>query len=443
MDVTNLILNLKSKISDESIDQQMLSKAIKLLELGTIETVLSVSDLPSATTTSLDKLYYVEYDGLYKTNGTSWAPFVNNFSAIFGWGAGDNGRLGNNDAATRSSPVSVVGGFTDWCQVSAASSSLGVRAGGTAWAWGRNYCGSVGDGTTVSRSSPVLIAGGFIDWCQVSASCSHSLGVRQNGTAWGWGSNGSALACQGWIGDGSATSRSSPVSVIGGFTDWCQVSAGPCLSLGVRQNGTAWAWGNNSNGQLGCGAIGAYRGSPVQVCGGFTDWCQVSAGNFFSLGVRKNGTAWAWGRNYCGVLGDGTTLGKSSPVSVVGGFTDWCQVSAGCGHSLGVRQNGTAWGWGCGAVGMLGDGTTTNKSSPVSVVGGFTNWCQVDAGECHSVGLRTNGTAWAWGGGGFGQLGDGTTTNKSSPVSVVGGFTDWCQVSNSSFVNLAIRRTHV
>ena len=443
MDVTNLVLNLKSKIGVESIDQQMLSKAIKLLELGTIETVSSVSDLPSATTTGRDKLYLVEYDGLYKTNGTSWAPFVNNFSAIFGWGAGDVGKLGDNSTADRSSPVSAVGGFTDWCQVSAGSSSLGIRTNGTAWAWGRNYCGSMGDGTTVSKSSPVLIAGGFTDWCQVSAGGIHSLGVRQNGTAWGWGNNGANLTCCGWIGDGTATSRSSPVSVIGGFTDWRRVSAGTRFSLGLRDNGTLWAWGLNTSGQLGCGVFGSYRGSPIQVCGGFTDWCQVSAGVDHSVAVRYNGTAWAWGSSCCGKLGDGTTVAKCSPVSVVGSFTDWCQVSAGRYHSLGVRQNGTAWAWGFGTCGRLGDGTTVTKSSPVSVVGGFTNWCQVDADGCHSVGLRTNGTAWAWGSGSFGTLGDGTTVAKSSPVSVVGGFTDWCQVSNGGYVNLAIRRTHV
>jgi alpha-tubulin suppressor-like RCC1 family protein len=80
-----------------------------------------------------------------------------------------------------------------------------------------------------------------------------------------------------------------------------------------------------------------------------------------------------------GQLGDGSETDRSSPVSVVGGFTDWCQVSGGGAHSLGVRQNGTAWAWGCNNFGRLGDNTTTDKLSPVSVVGGFTDWCQVSA----------------------------------------------------------------
>ena len=89
------------------------------------------------------------------------------------------------------------------------------------------------------------------------------------------------------------------------------------------------------------------KSSPVQVVGGFTDWCQISAGGFFgnaerhSLAVRQNGTAWAWGYGGGGVLGDGTTVDKSSPVSVVGGFTDWCQVAAGYGISAGIRTTAT------------------------------------------------------------------------------------------------------
>ncbi len=437
MNVTNLILNLKSKIGDATIDQQMLSKAIKLLELGTIESVSSFSSLPNAATTGRDKLYLVEFDGLYKTNGTYWAPFAQDFSPAFSWGCNTCGPLGDGTTVDKSSPVSVVGGFTDWCQVDAGHNhSLGVRTNGTAWAWGQGTNGRLGDNTNVSKSSPVLVSGGFSDWCQVSVGYMQSIGVRQNGTAWAWGAG-----IGGQLGDNTIVDKSSPVSVVGGITDWCQVSAGECYNLGVRQGGGAWAWGSAINGKLGDGTT-VGKSSPVLVAGGFSDWCQVDAGNYHSLGVRQNGTAWAWGTGCRGQVGDGTTVNKSSPVLVVGGFTDWCQVSAGFVHSIGVRQNGTLWAWGQGVGGLLGDNTVVAKSSPVSVVGGFTDWCQVSAGGVHSLGIRTNGTAWAWGCGTNGRLGDNTTVNKSSPVLVSGGFSDWCQVS--TFVtSAAIRRTNV
>jgi hypothetical protein len=106
------------------------------------------------------------------------------------------------------------------------------------------------------------------------------------------------------------------------------------------------------------------------------------------LGVRQNGTAWAWGNGVCGRLGDGTIVSKSSPVSVVGGFTDWCQVSAGACHSLGLRTNGTAWAWGCNGVGALGTNDTACYSSPVSVVGGYTDWWDISAGSDFSLAIR-------------------------------------------------------
>ena len=138
--------------------------------------------------------------------------------------------------------------------------------------------------------------------------------------------------------------------------------------------------------------------------------------------------AWAWGVNTNGILGDNTTTSRSSPVSVVGGFTDWAQVSAGNTHSLALRGNGLAWAWGSNVEGQLGDGTVTSRLSPVSVAGNIA-WKDISAGDKHNLALRGNGSIWAWGLNSSGQLGDATTTNQSSPVSVVGGFTDWTQIS--------------
>jgi alpha-tubulin suppressor-like RCC1 family protein len=406
--------------------------------------VANIAALPDATTyngrmvyvTDQTKYYYAVC-GVWNDDFSSGSHVVR--SDIYAWGSNALGELGDNTTVTRSSPVSVIGNFTDWCQVAAGRcNSLAVRQNGTLWAWGQNNNGKLGDNTIVDKSSPVSVVGGFTDWCQVSAGQCHSLAVRQSGTAWAWGENSA-----GQLGDNTTANKSSPVSVVGGFCDWCQVSAGKTHSLAVRQNGTAWAWGLNGCGTLGDNTTVA-KSSPVSVVGGFTDWCQVSANYCYSLAVRQNGTAWGWGCNSFGQLGDNTTVAKSSPVSVVGGFTDWSQVSGSRYHSLGVRQSGTAWAWGCNQLGQLGDNTTVSKSSPVSVVGGFTDWCQVSASDgSGSAAVRQNGTAWGWGWNNSGKLGDNTQTNRSSPVSVVGGFCDWCQIAAGERHTLAIRTCSV
>jgi alpha-tubulin suppressor-like RCC1 family protein len=395
-----------------------------------IVSVATVNNLPDLSLNTIDPgtIFFVESLNIPVIaqigcwTGLDNRELRNDFAVSFAWswGCNDRGQLGTNTATSTSSPVSVVGGFIDWCGISAGSrQNLAVRTNGSAWAWGYNLPGRLGDNTTANRSSPVSVVGSFTNWCNVSTGGGHSLAVRTNGTAWAWGCNNS-----GELGDNTFPNKSSPVSVAGGFTDWCGASAGDTHSLAVRTNGSAWSWGSNTSGNLGDNTT-ANRSSPVSVVGSFNDWRSADAGVNFNLAVRTNGSAWAWGRNNCGQLGDNTTANKSSPVSVVGGFSDWCSVSAGRYHSLGIRVGGAVWAWGSNGSGRLGDGTTTSTSSPVSVVGAFADWCGVSAGGYHSLAVRTNGTAWAWGANTSGALGDNTTVAKSSPVSVVGGFTNW------------------
>jgi alpha-tubulin suppressor-like RCC1 family protein len=440
--------NLITKICDKinlggltSLETCQTDNALTILN-SPVKCVASFANLPSVTDyagrmiyVGDENRYYVAVNGFWLNNLDS--EIFNYASIAYSWGYNGNGRLGLGitDTARCSSPSVVVGEFIDWCQVSAGERhSLGLRTNGTLWAWGYNTQGRLGDGTQTIRNSPVSVVGGFTDWCRISAGWNHSLALRANGTVWAWG-----VGTYGRLGNDSTGYRTSPVSVVGGFTDWCQVSAGERHSLGVRTNGTAWAWGNNTSGRFGDNTT-INRSSPVSVVGGFTDWCQVSTGCSHSLGVRTNGTAWAWGDNGQGRLGDDSTIARSSPVSIVGGFTDWCQVSSKDRHSLGLRSNGTAWAWGYNSNGQLGDGTNITRSSPVSVVGGFTDWCLVSAGNCHSLGVRTNGTAWAWGCNGCGRLGDNTVTNRTSPVEVCSpnNSTGWSNASAGRYHSLGV-----
>jgi alpha-tubulin suppressor-like RCC1 family protein len=372
-------------------------------------------------------------------NGTAWVNVITEIPSVaaWAWGSNGNGRLGDNTTVSKSSPVSVVGGFTDWVQIAAgANHTAAIRANGTAWSWGSNGAGRLGDNTTVDKSSPVSVVGGFTDWVQISAGNDHTVAIRANGTAWAWGGGSN-----GQLGDNTTVNKSSPVSVVGGFTDWVQVAiCGTSFgnhTVAIRANGTAYCWGSGANGRLGDNTT-VNKSSPVSVVGGFTDWVQIAAGGGHTAAIRANGTAYCWGSNG-GALGNNSTAVTSSPVSVVGGFTDWVQISAGTFHTAAIRANGTAWSWGNGFNGRLGDFTGVGKSSPVSVVGGFTDWVQISCGNDFSSAIRANGTAWAWGHNGNGRLGDNSTISKLSPVSVVGGFTDWVQISAGANHAAAIR----
>ena len=188
------------------------------------------------------------------------------------------------------------------------------------------------------------------------------------------------------------------------------------------------SWGVNSSGQLGLGNT-VSKSSPNQV-GSLTTWLTIASGLNSILAVKTDGTLWAWGSNAYGQLGDNTVLRKSSPVQTITRGNNWKQVSCGDTHTVAVKTNGTLWSWGDNSSGKLGDNTTAaRRSSPVQTVAFGTNWKQVSAGYYSTAAIKTDGTLWAWGYNAGGQLGDNTTTNRSSPVQTILYGTTWKSVA--------------
>ena len=195
-----------------------------------------------------------------------------------------------------------------------------------------------------------------------------------------------------------------------------------------------YAWGNNYHGAVGDGTT-IRRSSPVQI-GSLTTWSQVAGGGYHTAALKSDGTLWTWGRNNFGQLGQNTTVSRSSPIQI-GALTTWSKISGGRQHTAAIKTDGTLWTWGAGGSGRLGDGTNVDKSSPVQV-GALANWSQVSAGNYHNIALKTDGTLWAWGAGSSGRLGDGTVANKSSPVQL-GALTTWAQVSAGEEQSAAVK----
>lgn len=367
-------------------------------------------------------------------------------SYVYTWGANSQfGALGiNEEFGYRSSPTSIIGpNYTDWSHISSnRHTNALLRRNGDVWVWGYGNGGMSGDNTSgfgQYKSSPVQVIGD-LTFKSISTGSYQIFGIDADKTMWAWGSNS-----QGALGIGESQGyRSSPVNVLGGFNDWLDIASYTWSNTAIRQNGTLWSWGGNNFGQLGDGSI-QDQSSPIPVIGGITDWVEVASSRWSRFAIRSNGTVWSWGSPRGGILGRTDMAYRSSPV-LIPYFTDWKKVDGGFAHAAGIRENGTLWAWGGSMMfngtytdGALGDGTNNLRSSPVSVVGGFTDWSDVSCGLSMTVAVRENGTIWAWGANWGGQLGDGTTMYRSSPVSVIGGFTDWVDASAGWYHNAALR----
>ena len=205
---------------------------------------------------------------------------------------------------------------------------------------------------------------------------------------------------------------------------------------------TLFTWGYNGNGELGDNTL-TNRSNPVQTVAGGINWKSVSCGSSHKAAIKTDGTLWCWGSNSTlntmGALGDNTISDRSSPVQTVTFGTNWKQVSCGFFYTVAIKTDGTLWGWGYNTYGNLGDNTSTRRSSPVQTVTFGTNWKQVSGGYRHTAAIKTDGTLWTWGRNSYGQLGDNTINFRSSPVQTIAGGTNWKQVACGQYHIAAVK----
>ncbi|AEC01293.1 fimbrillin family protein [Parasphaerochaeta coccoides] len=338
-----------------------------------------------------------------------------------------------------------------------------LKTDGTLWATGLNSYGQLGVGETLlpetktstpvpvtsmnaDPNNPVVATSGGVLSYNGTGFVSHTMILKKNGSLWATGHN-----AYGQLGIGGTTDISTPEQVkgfggVGVMTDVKEVSAGLYHTMILQKDGTLWATGRNNYGQLGVGAELTYTTSiPVQV---MTDVAAVSAGEHHAIILKMDGTLWATGQNPYGQLGDGTMTNRSTPVQVKASttpddfMTDVVAVFAGINHTIILKKDGTLWATGSNGYGQLGDGTTTNRSTPVQVKASttpsdfMTDVKEVSAGSSYTMILKKDGTLWATGYNEYGQLGLGDIlpgTNRTTPeqVSSMGSGVAGVSVGNS------------
>ena len=349
---------------------------------------------------------------------------------LWGWGANENGAFGLNNRTNYSSPIQIPGttwNFPPSGNTHTAATSLFTKTDGTLWSWGYNYNGLLGQNESYpsprhARSSPVQLPG--TTWDYVAVGRANALALKTDGTLWTWGSND-----YGVFGTNSdhATKYSSPVQVPGDWSSAKIYNSNMCVSA-IKSDGTLWAWGYNSYGNLGQNNQVSYS-SPVQVSG--TNWARCSSGSPYAmLATRTDGTLWAWGANSRTVLGqnEAEPASYSSPVQIPGTTWDYTsdyKIALGDYVSCAIKTDGTFWSWGYNNFGALGNNDRAWRSSPVQIPG--TNWNTVsNSYGRYTTATKTDGTLWNWGaagtwmGGAYYSDNPSQSAQYSSPVQVPG-----------------------
>ena len=372
------------------------------------------------------------------------------------WGLNSNGELGDDSLMPSPTPIQVTDpadptGFLQGVVAIAAGGSGTTFSGwsvaligdGTLRAWGDNGSGQLGDGTMTGRLTPVTVTdpgdptGNLTSVAAIAAWGRHTLALKTDGTLRGFGENN-----DGELGDGTGTNSTTPVRVrdpqdpTGFLTGVSAIAAGGFQTMALLGDGTIRASGNNFYGEVGDGT-GVDQWTPVQVIdptdptGNLTNVAAIACGAWHGLAVIGDGTLRAWGRNWEGQIGDGSGLFSATPVRVAdpldpsGLLQSVIGIGAGSNHSLGLIDDRTARSWGMNWYGELGDTTTTDRSSAVQVVDPFdptgflTDAAVLTGGGSRSFALLHDGTVRAWGFGGYGGLGDNTGAGRTSPVQVV------------------------
>ena len=357
--------------------------------------------------------------------------------SVFGegqlWAAGANynaGVLGVGSALAAggktSSPIQVATGGLDWSSrpygiAGLRGTGAGLKTDGTLWTWGKNNYGNTGHNDTTNRSTPTQV-GSDKTWAKIAGGTYGTYaGIKTDGSCWMWGTN-----TYGHLGDGTTVSKSSPVLVQGPGSAymWKYVTGNSQATYGIKSDGTAWVWGRNWLASL--GGLGSVISSPVQI-GTNTNWKQIQGlYDGGAIALKTDGTLWAWDYyNTFGQVGNGTSTSQTSPVQI-GSDTTWRSLSLSSqARSPGaIKTDGTLWMWGRGGEGQTGQNNNTHYSSPVQVIGGGTTWKYFGtAGTVWAV--KTDGTMWVWGQNYYGQLGVGTRTAYSSPVQLGSASDKW------------------
>ena len=428
------IVSDNSDLSDPIIEVTDLESPSFLIEISTLsanhtyywagivtnaKAELCTSDIRSF------EYYTVRSVTLTLSGGYYFSLVVTDSGSVKSCGTNHYGELGDGTTVD-SSEFNEISDFTDVIEVSGGEGhAIALKSTGDVWTWGYNGQGQLGLGNEEDVLIPASVST-LSDISSISAGYEYSLALDDDGTVWSFGSN-----THGELGNNTTDDSSLPVKVLLSdgetpLSDIIEISAGGYSAYALKNDGTVWAWGYNGYGQLGEDPDEISVRSTAEQVSGLSSIVEISCNAWGIYGynryavyaLKDDGSLMAWGGNGYGQLGNESTDDSYTPVSVPG-LNDIISISAGEGFCLALSESGDIWSWGLNLYGALGNGTNENSLIPIKI-SSLSNVVSIGTGNLHSLALDLDGKLWMWGSNLSGEIGDGTTTNQSSPVEITG-----------------------
>ncbi len=331
------------------------------------------------------------------------------------WGDNFFGELGIGSTTRTWTPIPVAGiGEAVTTLATGAQHTCVATVSGAVYCWGYNAYGQLGNGSTTNAFSPTLVANLDESVSALATGGYHTCALTVSGAVRCWGYN-----ANGQLGNGNLFNSTVPVTVAGLNSSAASIVAGAQHSCALLGTGEIQCWGNNSSGQLGDGTSNRAT-SPVAVIGLGTSAIQVATGQNHSCALTNTNALMCWGSNAGGQLGSAVTTGSKVPVAVIGTSGNYAAIAAGNVHTCATTDTASVQCWGTNTYGQLGSGTSTNSTAPVTVAGLSTPITTLATGYGHNCVVTPSAGVQCWGYNLYGQLGNATMTNASTPVSVLG-----------------------
>lgn len=396
----------------------LLCSSLGIVQGSNFAPVQESETLP-VTTYDLTPTSAVEVD-----NGGDHTCAVTTEGGIRCWGGNYYGQLGDGTKINSPEPVDVIG-FTGEVVIAVspgANYTCALTSDGEVKCWGDNYYGQLGNETSYNYNpTPQPVHGlDSVVVKEISAGYGHVCLVTSDGKVMCWGNNGSGQL--GYV--TTPIDFSNTPMFVSGLDGVVveKVSAGDSHTCVITSDNRVLCWGYNGDGQLGDGTrVSRIRPEPVKESPSADLLAlAVSLGEYHTCAITLSNGVKCWGYNYVGQLGNGTTTDSLTPVSVIDLENGVVDLGSGGSHNCVLTTAGGVKCWGDNDYGQLGDSWTSNRTTPVDVVGLASGVKGISAGSNYTCALTSGGAIKCWGKNDYGQLGDGTTTRLKTPVDVIG-----------------------